>query len=100
MRMQGSQVQSSRALLRCCPQICPKNVPAGENLVIQERSVSPGGSAVSKKLHTTLESHLYKYLRFLISKVKFLVEETKENRVRKNKKIQIAFNPRPSANYL
>lgn len=54
---------------RCYSPVCPKNVSAAENLVIQEGAVLPG-SALSKKPHTTLESHLYKYLKFLISKIK------------------------------
>lgn len=47
------------ALMRRHSPVCPQNVPAGENLVIQEGLVLPDSSALSKKLHTALESHLY-----------------------------------------
>lgn len=80
--------------------VCPKNVCARENLVIQEGPVLPG-CALSKKLHTTLESHLYKYLKCLISKIKVLFVETKENKVflRKIRKFKLPFVPLPGANF-
>lgn len=39
MRRQEFQVQSSGAITRCYSPVCPKGVPAGQNLVIQEESV-------------------------------------------------------------
>lgn len=52
-RNEISGFRAQGVLQYAAPSVCPKNVSAGENLVIQEESVLPDSSALSKKLHTT-----------------------------------------------
>lgn len=56
-----------------------------ERTLLSKRTVLPDSSVLSKNLHTMLELHLYKYLKFLISKRKRSFfqgkKETKENAV-------------------
>lgn len=70
-----------------------------ENLVVQKGSVLPDSSALSRKLHTTLESHLYKYLRFFISKIECTLWKLRKIQLRKIRQFKLPLIPPPSAKY-